>query len=351
VRRVILLLAIATAFAGCSRDSSGPKAEDATSAPPRTESSAPPPAALPTSTAAQPVPPELPPVVARVNGEDISKTEFENAVRTIEVEKGGPVPVSERDRVFRGLLDRLIGYKLLLQESRTRSVTVTDAEVEVRFGEVRKQFPSDEAFKKMLEGRRMTIQQIRSELRNEMVVNRLLEAEVVPKASVADEEVKAFYERNPKQFHIADRVRASHVLIAVPAGANAAAKAEALSQAAAVLKQARGGGDFAALAREHSQDPGSASSGGDLGYFQSDQMVGPFSDAAFKLTKGGLSDVVETEFGYHIIKVTDRQPGRTVPLEEARPKIEQYLRTVNLEKETQAFVRTLRGRGKVDVFI
>jgi peptidyl-prolyl cis-trans isomerase C len=342
---------MAAAVAGCSNDSSAPKTEAPTPAATSPPASALPPVAGLAPAVAQPVPTELPDVIARVNGEDITKTEFENAVRTIEVDAGGPVPSSDRDRILRGVLNQLIGYKLLLQESRTRSVTVTEAEVEARFGEVRKQFPSDDAFRKMLESRRMTIQQIRAELRNEMVVKRLLEAEVAPRAGVGDDEVKAFYDGNPKQFQIADRVRASHILIALPAGASAAAKAEALSKAMAVLKEARSGRDFAALAREHSQDPGSAASGGDLGFFSPEQMVGPFSDAAFRLAKGGLSDVVETEVGYHIIKVTDRQPGRTVPLEEARPKIEQYLRSVNLEKETQAFIGTLRGRGRIDIFI
>lgn len=349
MRPLCLFLVIALAVSACSKEPS-PLPESASSA---EAPVVPAPASLSggQTPPAAPLPAELPATIARVNGDDITRTELESAVRTAEVQSGGPLPPSERDRVVRGLLDRLIGYKLLLQESQTRKLTVTDSEVDARLSEVRKQFPSEDGFKKMLAGRKMTVEQVRAELKNEMVVQRLLDQEVVPKAAVADKEVQTFYERNPKQFQLPETVRASHVLIAVPASATADARAEALQKATAVLKEARAGRDFAALAREHSQDPGTAASGGDLGYFQPNQMVGPFSDAAFKLAKGDVSDVVETEFGYHIIRVTDKQAARTVPLEEARPKVQQYLRSVNLEKETQAFVRSLRSKGKVEVFI
>jgi parvulin-like peptidyl-prolyl isomerase len=80
-------------------------------------------------------------------------------------------------------------------------------------------------------------------------------------------------------------------------------------------------------------------------------MVGAFNDTAFKLAKGETSDIVETEYGYHIIRVTDKQAGRVVPFEEARPQIENYLKGVNRQKETQSFVRALRSKAKVEVLL
>jgi len=118
-----------------------------------------------------------------------------------------------------------------------------------------------------------------------------------------------------------------------------------------VLKDVTAGKDFAALAKQHSQDPGSAPNGGDLGFFEQGRMVGPFNDAAFSLKPGATSGLVETPFGYHIIRVVEKQPGRTVPLDEVRPKVEQYLQNLNKETETDAFVKSLRAKGKVEILI
>ena len=109
--------------------------------------------------------------------------------------------------------------------------------------------------------------------------------------------------------------------------------------------------DFAALAKQHSQDPGSAVNGGDLGFFQQGQMVGPFNDVAFKLAPGEVSDLVETEFGFHIIKVAEKQAPRAVPLEEVRQRLEQYLERQNREQQTDAFINGLKTKGKIDILI
>lgn len=350
--RSVIPIVLAALLAGCARSSS-PNEEAAAVASPAAPASgtAAPASATPPPAPVKPVPAEIPNVVARVNGEEINKSDFESAVRSIESREGGPVPPTERDRVFRGVLDELIAYRLLLQESRSRKVAVPDADVDARMREVQKQFPSEQEFKQMLQARNLTPQQIRGEMRNQLVVRRLLESEVNPKIGVSQEEITTFYKRNTKQFEVPERVRASHILIAFPAGADAAAKATAMSTATGVLKKARGGADFAALAREFSQDPSSAASGGDLGFFQQGKMVGPFNDVAFSLMPGQISDVVETEYGYHIIKVSEKQPGRTMSLEEAQPQIDSYLKNINRQKETQAFVRALRSKGKVEVFL
>ena len=105
-------------------------------------------AAAPT---AKPVPAELPDPIARVNGETISKADFEKAVETVEANAGGPVPPDQRDRVYRGVLDQMIGYRLLIQETKTRKLAVPDAELDKRIGQIRSQFPSEEAFKQTLD--------------------------------------------------------------------------------------------------------------------------------------------------------------------------------------------------------
>jgi peptidyl-prolyl cis-trans isomerase C len=334
--RIVPLL-VALALAACSKS---------TPAAANTESPTP-----GTSQQGQPVPAVLPDVLARVNGETITKVEFERALKELEGRAGEPVPSEERDRIYRGVLDQIIAYRLLLQESQVRRVAVADAEVDGRIEEIRKQFPSEEAFTQTLEQRSITLAALRDDARRGMQIDKMVQAEVRDKVAVSPAQVTEFYQKNPSQFHQGERVRASHILIRTPQNADAAAKEQARTRAADLLKDVKAGKDFAALAKEHSQDPGSAVGGGDLGFFERGQMVGPFEEAAFGLQAAQVSDLVETQFGYHIIKVVERQPSRTVALEEVRPQIQQFLEGQNREQQTQAFVEALKAKGKVEIYI
>jgi peptidyl-prolyl cis-trans isomerase D len=144
-------------------------------------------------------------------------------------------------------------------------------------------------------------------------------------AGVGDDEVEAAYERDKvNRYIVPDQRRASHILFRVAQDAPAAEVASVEKKAREVLGKIRAGGDFEALAREHSDD-GSASNGGDLDYFGRGQMVPPFEEAAFSLQPGEVSDLVRTGFGFHIIKVTDVRQARTVPFDEVRDAIRDEL--------------------------
>ena len=300
---------------------------------------------------AKAVPAQLPDVLARVNGETIGKAEFDRAVASIEARAGGPMPPDQRDQILRTILDQIVGYKLLVQESHSRKVDATDAEVEARVQEIQKQFPNEDAFKQMLTARNTTIDQLRTDVRQDIAVQKMIDAEVEPKAAVKPEQLADYYAKNPDQFKQPERVHASHILIGVPRGADAAAKAEARAKAEQILKDVKTGKDFATLAKENSQDPGSAPNGGDLGFFQPGQMVGPFNDAAFSLAAGAVSDIVETEFGFHIIKVAEKQPGGTIAFDDVKPRLEQFLLQRNRQEQTEAFVKDLRSKGKIEILI
>ena len=316
--------------------------------------------AQPTSTAAgtdaatepvKPLPEKLPEVLARVNGETVTRTEFEEYIRNLEGQAGSPIPADQRDRIYRGVLDQLVGYKLLLQEAKARKVAVPDADVDARIAEVKKQFPSEDLFMQTLIDRKMTLDQIKADARRDMSIAKLIDAEIAPRVAVKPAQVEDFYKNNPDKFVEPERVRASHILIATAENADAATKAQAKVKAQQILKDLKAGKDFAALARQHSQDPGSAVNGGDLGFFPQGQMVGPFNDAAFSLKPGATSDLVETQFGYHIIRVAEKQPARTAPLEEMRPRIEEFLKHQNRESETESFVKALRSKSKVEILV
>src|SRR5437879_11154225 len=144
---------------------------------------------------------------------------------------------------------------------------------------------------------------------------------------VGADEIKAYYESNVSRYGEPEQRRASHILIAVKRGAGDAEKANARERAAQILSQLRKSpGSFAELAKKNSGDPGSASQGGDLGFFSRGMMVRPFEDAAFKLKPNQISDLVESDFGFHIIKVTDIKAGKTKGPEAARLEIERELK-------------------------
>ena len=300
---------------------------------------------------AKPVPADLPDVVARVNGETINKSEFEKAIKNVEGRAGGPVPADQRDRVYRGVLDQLIAYRLLQQETKSRQIDVPETEVEARIAQIKQQFPSEDEFKKTLAQQNLTVEQLREDAKTDMRVAKMLEAEVNTKVTVQQGDIDTFYQQNPDKFQQPERVKASHILIRVEENADAKAKDAAKAKATDVLKQVKAGKDFAALAKEHSQDPGSAVQGGDLGFFQQGQMVGAFERAAFALKPGEVSDIVETPFGFHIIKMAEKQAARTVPIEEVKPQIEQFLQNQQRQEKTQAFIASLKSKGKVEVLI
>ena len=354
----VLSLALIVCLAACSKANATAKVPASAAKTPaaapvslKNQASASGPADAKPAEAVKPVPAQLPEIVARVNGETVSKADLEKAVQNAEQRAGGPVPADQRDQIYRGLLDRLVGYKLLLQESKTRKVAVSDADVEAQVGQLKQQFPNEEAFKQVLAQQHMTLEQLKADARQDMAVQKLLESAVADKVVVKPEDIEAFYKSNQEHFQQPERVHASHILIQVPKDADAATKAKAKAKAEDLLKQARAGKDFAALAKENSQDPGSAQNGGDLGSFGKGQMVPQFDTVAFTLKPGSISDVVETDFGYHIIKVIEKQPAGAVAFDVAKPQIQQYLENQGKQQQTETFVNSLKAKAKVEILI
>jgi len=299
---------------------------------------------------AKPVPVQLPAVVARVNGEDVKKEDFERMIKTLETRAGQAIPPDRRDEILRSSLDQLVVYTLLSQESKARGIKVEDAEIEAKMQELRKQFPTQEGFEKALKERSMTAEGLRKDARVDISVTKLMDAEVGTVPGPSDAEAKDFYGKNPERFKEEESVRASHILIRVDPNADAATKAKAKATIESVLKKAKAGEDFAKLAQQYSQD-GSAAQGGDLNFFPRGQMVPEFSNVAYALKTGQISDVVTSQFGYHIIKVTDRKPGRVVPFEEAQPQIKQFLEGQKKQEHADAFIAGLKKKAKIEVLI
>jgi peptidyl-prolyl cis-trans isomerase C len=301
--------------------------------------------------AVKPMPARLPALLAWVNGEAIERWEFENAVKRVEARAGGPVPPEKRDEVLRSVLDQLVAYHLLAQQSKALKLDVADIDVEARLADVRRGFPTEEAFKQSLTVQGVTLDQLRKQSRMSLQVQKVIDAEVTTKVVVQEAEVSVFYQQNLGRFKQGDTVRASHILIGLPQGATPAQKQEARVKAQAVLKQVRSGADFATVARAQSQDPGSAPKGGDLGFFPSGQMTPAFEEAAFTLKPGTMSGLVETPFGFHIIKVQERRPPRTAPLVEVGGQIKEFLTKGRRDAKLEQLIETVKGKSKVEILV
>lgn len=151
---------------------------------------------------------------------------------------------------------------------------------------------------------------------------------------VSDADIKSYYEQNAKHYSVEEQRRASHILIKADKNASDAGKAAAKAKAEKILAQVRKNpADFAKLAKENSQDPGSAERGGDLDYFGKGMMVKPFEDAAYKLKQGEISDLVQSDFGYHIIMLTGIKPATTKTYDEVKNGIVAEIRKQKAAKK------------------
>jgi peptidyl-prolyl cis-trans isomerase C len=288
-------------------------------------------------------------VIARVDGEDLKKSDFDLLIKNVELGRG-PVPAEQRDQVYRGMLDRLITYKVLEHEAAKRKISATDAEVEDRLRGMRAQFPNDDEFKKALAARNMSEDRLRADSRVEIAIGKMIDGETAALPQVTDAEAKDFYDKNPDKFQQDDSVRASHILLLVDEKADAATKKKTRAEIDAILKKARAGADFAALAKAHSKD-GSAAQGGDLGYFGKGRMVPEFEQAAFALKPGEISDVVTTQFGYHIIKLTERKPASAVPIETVSDQLKQCLTEQKKKERVDGFIKSLKDKSRIEVLV
>jgi peptidyl-prolyl cis-trans isomerase C len=342
VRKLVCPLILAAVAIACQKPASSPAASSAPAATPG--------AAAPAAPPPKPVPAVLPEVIADCNGDTIPKAEFESAVRSVEQRAGGAVPPEKRDEVYRGVLDDLVAYRLLKQEVKQRQLAVADAEVDQRIAAFKQQAGSEANFREMLRVQQITEAKLREDARTDLMVTKLLDQEVNQKVLVKPTDVATFYEKNPDRFQQGETMRASHILVVIPAGADDKTRAALRTRAEAALKAAKAGQDFARLARQYSQDS-SARNGGDLGFFPRGQMVPAFDQAAFALAPGQVSDLVQTEFGYHIIKAAEKRPARVVPFVEAAAQIQEYLEQQQRQEKGKALVDQLKAKGKVQIFI
>ncbi len=245
------------------------------------------------------------PVLAKINKTEITLNDFNERLKEYpSVAHGGTLDIETK----KGFLDNLIVRELLYQE----------------------------ALKTGLDKEKETAE-ILEEMKKRILVEKFFKKELDENIKISEEELKKYYDENPEEAKSPVEVRASHILLKTRA------------EAESVMKKLKAGSKFEDLAKSSSIDVGSQPRGGDLGFFHKGVMVPEFEDAALKLQKGEISDIVETRFGFHIIKLTDRKAGQGKSFDEAKTQLEQNLLKKKKKEKFDNLVAGLKSKASITI--
>jgi peptidyl-prolyl cis-trans isomerase C len=296
------------------------------------------------------------PVVATGKGFEIKRSQLDDAFIDYNanmVASGRTIADQDRPLIRSKLLEHLVINQILLQKATDEDKSTVMKLIDDQIAQARSNAPSPEAFEQQLKATGMTLAQVREKMQQERLCQRILIRENTNGIVTTDADIKKFYQENPEKFQKPERVRAAHILISTldplthqPVSPDV--KKEKLKLAETLKARAEKGEDFAALAKEYSEDPGSKNKGGEY-TFKRGQMVPEFEAAAFSMQTNQISDPVETQYGYHVIKLLEKLPASTEDLATAQPFIRDYLTEQTAEKGLPAYLEKLKAGADVKI--
>ncbi len=287
--------------------------------------------------------------IAVVNGTPITRQTFDSEFQAAmeRMAAAGQTPSGIQGMLLRKqVIDSLINEELLVQESKKQGIQVSSDQVNGEIERIKSQFPSEEEFDNALEQRQMTGEDLREKLERRQAIQTLLEKEVPIGEDPTEADKEKFYADNPEMFTSPESVRASHILIKLEPDADPETTSEANKKIKDIEEKLDAGEDFAELAKTHSEGPSNVK-GGDLGFFTRGKMVKPFEDAAFTLKSGETSPVVQTDFGLHLIRVTDRKSEETVAYKDAEADIARMLVQDDRRERFEAYMESLKNKADI----
>jgi len=269
-------------------------------------------------------------VVATVNGDPITLAEFQERF-----DRAGFKPDREAEHELKeAFLNRLIERKMMLLEAQRRRIKIGVPDINARIEKLRAEHGKD--IREELTGLGIDYEKWKSDIWEDMMIERLLARDVNRHVSVTQSEIRRYYEANPQEFEKPEQVRVRQIVVA---SEEEARKVMELLQAA--------NADFASIAREKSNAP-EAEKGGDLGYFAQGEMPADFN-VVFGLPKGGISGIVKSPYGYHIFKLEDRRKAGRISLENAYKEINEKLQRAKEDSRYKQWFNELRSRTKFEV--
>ncbi|MEE2787199.1 MAG: peptidylprolyl isomerase [Myxococcota bacterium] len=290
--------------------------------------------------------------VAKVNGVEVSRDEFNRKYGKMTrafTKRKKTIPDGLSQRYKESILRQLVDKELLRQEIKKQGVSVDDAKLAQELADYKKMFRTEENFARYLKSSDITLDQIKGNLRHNQAVKMLLEKQ--GDLSIADADIQKYYDEHKKRYELKEQVRASHILLKTSARDDKVKQDAAKKKADEVYAEVKkDGADFAALAKKHSQGP-TAARGGDLNFFTKGRMVPAFEKVAFAMKKGEISKPVKTQFGWHVIKVTDKKEGRQRAFDEVKPSITKLLTNKKSRRAKADLLKRLKAEGKVETFL
>lgn len=296
------------------------------------------------------------PVLAKGKGFEIKQNEIEEGFidyKANMASRGQSVREDQRSIVESNLLQRYIITKILMNNATDADKAKAKESTDKLVAEAKKQFPTEELFLQQLKATGMTPEQFRARAHEQTLSEIVVEREVKSKITVTDEQAKKFYEENPARFERPETVRAAHILISTINTATQEPlplekKKEKEKLAKDLKARADKGEDFAKLAKEFSEDPGSKEKGGEY-TFARGEMVPEFETAAFSMKTNQISDVVETRYGFHIIKTLQKIAPEKVEFAKVLPDLKEGLAQQEAQKKLPEYFEKIKKEANVEI--
>ncbi|MCD6379205.1 peptidylprolyl isomerase [bacterium] len=286
-------------------------------------------------------------IVAVVNGIDVTEGDLLKKIDEMNKAGGKTGRIQMGGGLRKEALANLINYKLLGMAVVKERISVSEEALNDRIAEIKKGYSSTEQFLDRLKEMGFDESTFRSRLVEQLKIQNLIDKQTETLEAPSQKEIREYYDSHPEAFMKPEQVNASHILITVNKDDDEKTKKEKREKLEKILKDIRNGASFSENASLYSDCP-SKSKGGNLGFFKKGDMVKPFSDMAFSIGKGKVSDIVETRFGYHIIKVLDKKEAETISLEEAQKNIVSYLEGMEKNKIVNEYLTNLRMEANIE---
>jgi len=298
-------------------------------------------------------------IVARVNAKEITAADLEKLYQSrMNGAQQTPTPEEAQALKFQ-LLTQMINDEILLQMASSSSLSATDAEVETKFTDLKAQY-TDEQFQEMLKNQKMTADDVKAEMRKALTLEKLITKEITSRINVSEAEIKDLFQKNKASFNLPEGYRLQHIMITPFAEQqvnnakrdDAKSPADAKMKADRLLRDIQGGQDFGLVARDWSEDPDTAPNGGDMGFralADLESLDPKLSQAVQRLKIGESSPLIETKFGYHILKLLERDSGGQKDLSNAQVQAQIRQAIFNRKEEMlrAAFSETARNKAQI----